>query len=61
MKICTLKATLNSEYDAPFLIHIGKNSVEDPYVFGPSGSSYHQAKIARKTLITTILRPLYDF
>ncbi len=29
----------------------------DPYVFGPpgSGSSYHHAKILRKTLIPTIL------
>jgi hypothetical protein len=27
----------------------------DPYVFGPPGSFYHQSKIARKTLIPTVL------
>jgi hypothetical protein len=51
-------------------------SVADPdqYFFGPpgfgsisarcwsgSGSFYHQAKIVRKTLITTVLWLLYDF
>jgi hypothetical protein len=45
---------------------------EDPYVFGHpgsgsvsqrygSGSSYHQEKIVRKTLIPTVLWLLYDF
>ncbi len=46
----------------------------DPYVFGApgsgsgsisqrhgSGSFYHQAKIVRKILISTVLRLLYDF
>jgi hypothetical protein len=33
----------------------------DPYDLGPAGSFHHQAKIVRKTLISTGLRPLYDF
>ncbi len=48
------------------------SSVVDPYVFGPSrsgsicqrygsGSSYHQAKIERKTLIPTPSWLLFDF
>jgi hypothetical protein len=37
--------------------------VPDLYVFGSpgSGSSYYQAKIVRKTLISIVLRLLYDF
>jgi hypothetical protein len=48
--------------------------VPDPYVFGPpgsgsvshkygsgSGSFHHQAKIVRKTLISTVLSLFYDF
>jgi hypothetical protein len=27
---------------------------QDPYVFGPPGSFYNEAKIARKTLIYTV-------
>ncbi len=36
---------------------------EDPYVFGHpwSGSSHHQAKVSRKTLIPTVFWLLYDF
>ncbi len=46
------------------------SSVPDPHVFGPpgsgsisqrSGSFYHQAKIVRKTLISTVLWLLFDF
>ncbi len=35
----------------------------NPYVFGPpgSGSFHHQPKIVRKTLIPTVLWPLFDF
>ncbi len=55
---------------------IPAGSVGDPdlYVFGPPGSGsistksgsgsrsfYHQAYIVRKTLISTVLRVLYDF
>jgi hypothetical protein len=38
---------------------------QDPYVFGParsgSGFFHHQAKILRKTLISTVLQLLYEF
>ncbi len=49
------------------------DSPPDPYVFGPpgsvpvhhylygSGSFNHQAKIVRKTLISTVFLLLYDF
>ncbi len=42
-----------------------KTSVADPYAFGPPGSEsvsfYHKAKIARKTLIPTVLLLIDDF
>jgi hypothetical protein len=33
----------------------------DPYVFGPPGSFYYQAKMVRKTLIPAVLGLLDDF
>jgi hypothetical protein len=44
-----------------------QNPDPDPNVLGPpgsrsgSGSFYHHIKIERKTLITTILWPFFDF
>ncbi len=39
------------------------NPDPDSHVFGPPspGSFYHKAKIVRKTLISTVLRLLFDF
>jgi hypothetical protein len=39
----------------PFLSLITSVADPDPYVFGPPGSFYHEAKIVRKRLIPTVL------
>ena len=60
----------NSDCLLLFLFHGGSVAdldttpdTPDPHVFGPpgSGSFYHQAKIARKTLIPIVLWLLLDF
>ncbi len=60
----------NGDYELPtestqmdFSIRVPDPDPPDPHVFRPpgSGSFYHQAKIARKTLIPTVLWLLLDF